>query len=352
MGDQPRKAKSSFERVGECLYRYSSNGVYYALLKIGGKQKRSSLGTTDRALAKRKLNDMRGRSAAQAFSEKPLSVADLCQKYLLTVVHQKPATVRRKKDIVDRLLKDLPGGSKVRITAVRRSAIEAWLSSYPFGPASYNLHLECARAVFQMAVDDRMLTESPVAGIKSLRRPKPVRSTPSFEEFQKIIADVRDQIYNADVKDSGDFLEFMGLAGLGQAELGGLRREHFNFEQDTIAVFRVKTSSFFQIPLYPQLRGLVARMKIKAMPYDQKIFPVKDAKNALTGACRRLGLPSFSQRSFRRMFVTRCIELGIDVKVIADWQGHQDGCRLILATYSHVRKDHAEEMARRLTLSR
>jgi hypothetical protein len=37
------------------------------------------------------------------------------------------------------------------------------------------------------------------------------------------------------------------------------------------------------------------------------------------------------------MFITRAIEKGIDVKVISDWQGHSDGGKLILQTYSHVR---------------
>lgn len=48
------------------------------------------------------------------------------------------------------------------------------------------------------------------------------------------------------------------------------------------------------------------------------------------------------------MFVTRCIEKGIDVKVIAQWQGHQNGGKLILGTYSHVRNVHSEEMAKKL----
>jgi hypothetical protein len=30
-----------FEKVGECLYRYSRNGVYYARIKADGKSKRS-----------------------------------------------------------------------------------------------------------------------------------------------------------------------------------------------------------------------------------------------------------------------------------------------------------------------
>ena len=34
------------------------------------------------------------------------------------------------------------------------------------------------------------------------------------------------------------------------------------------------------------------------------------------------------------MFITRAIERGVDVKVIAEWQGHKDGGKLILDTYS------------------
>ena len=39
----------------------------------------------------------------------------------------------------------------------------------------------------------------------------------------------------------------------------------------------------------------------------------------------------------------------MDVKVIAQWQGHQDGGKLILDTYSHVRPAHSERMAQLMT---
>ena len=43
------------------------------------------------------------------------------------------------------------------------------------------------------------------------------------------------------------------------------------------------------------------------------------------------------------MFIRTAIERGVDVKVIAQWQGHQDGGKLILDTYSHVRKPTPSE---------
>ena len=83
---------------------------------------------------------------------------------------------------------------------------------------------------------------------------------------------------------------------------------------------------------------------------NSKVFSVLDAKKALAGACARLKLPNYSSRAFRRMFITTAIERGVDVKVIAQWQGHQDGGKLILDTYSHVRPAHSERMAALMTL--
>jgi site-specific recombinase XerD len=49
------------------------------------------------------------------------------------------------------------------------------------------------------------------------------------------------------------------------------------------------------------------------------------------------------------MFITRAIEKGVDVKVIAEWQGHRDGGKLILQTYSHVNRPHSHRMAQLLS---
>ncbi|MDB6006377.1 MAG: hypothetical protein JWR15_3364 [Prosthecobacter sp.] len=48
-----RTQKGSFEKVGECLDRYSSNEIYYAVMRHSGKLIRRSLETSDNAHAKR-----------------------------------------------------------------------------------------------------------------------------------------------------------------------------------------------------------------------------------------------------------------------------------------------------------
>ena len=76
------------------------------------------------------------------------------------------------------------------------------------------------------------------------------------------------------------------------------------------------------------------------------MFGIKDGIHALQGACKRLKLPAYSHRAFRCMFITRAVERGIDPKVIAGWQGRQDGGRLIISTYSHLRPAHSDSMAK------
>ena len=338
---------SGFEKIRgvECLYRYRPNGHYYARFEINGKEVRRSLRTTDRELAKRELLTVQRETAVLDSGADKITLASLCDRYLATIAHQASKTVSQKMYICRGIKERWPGGSDVLIRKVVPSQARTFLSRHGFGASSYNAYLAVLRGMFSLAIADRLISESPIVGLKERPREKPIRRTPTWEQFQAIIANVREQVFNADAQDSGDFLEFLGLAGLGQAEARALKRGDVDFQRDQIITFRQKTRSGFAIPVYPQVRPLLVRCCEKLKSGDP-VFKIRDAKRALSAACRRLGLPRFSQRSLRRMFVTRAIERGVDVKVIAEWQGHRDGGKLILDTYSHVNRAHSDRMAR------
>ena len=158
------------------------------------------------------------------------------------------------------------------------------------------------------------------------------------------MADIRSQRFSADAQDSGDFVEAMGLLGLGQAELANVKREHVRLDAGQIDIFRRKTGQTFTIPIFPQAHALVEKL-CNGKKSGEKLFKVKQARKAITQACRRLELPTYTHRSFRRLFIVRAMEKGVDVKVIAEWQGHRDGGKLILQTYSFVRPVHSQRMA-------
>lgn len=355
---ESQNTTAAFQKVGECLYRYS-NGVYYARIRVRGKEIKRSLRTTDRALAKRRLKDFEHEQRQTDVSQGKVSLTALCERYLLTVRHQKPKTLERKTAIIARIApsvmprkdialparkSDWPTGELTQVRNIKPGDCDVWLSRYSFGSPSRNLYMSCLKELFMLAVRDRVIVSSPAAHLKSAKRAKPIRLTPAFEQFKAIIADVRAQQFNADAQDSADFLEFLGLAGLGQAEAGSLTPADVDFDAGRIITFRHKTTTGFAVPLYPQVRPLLQRL-CEGKAHDEHVFKIRDAKKALAGACRRLGYPPFSQRSLRRLFITRAIEKGVDVKVIAEWQGHKDGGKLILDTYSHVNRAHSQRMA-------
>ena len=334
----------TLQRVGESLYRYSSNQVYYARFKVDGKEIKRSLGTTDPTLARRNLAALKDELRQIDRSHGRMTLAEFADRYLGTIQHQKPKTVERKTFIVGRIKSDWPTGKLTQVGKIRPSDVDLWLSRYHFGSASRNLFISCIKAIFALAIRDRIIAVSPAAHLRYAKREKPIRPTPTYEEFKAIITDVRGQPFNADAQDSADFLEFLGLAGLGQAEAGSLTRSDIDFDSGRFITFRHKTSTGFAVPIFPQLRPLLERL-CEGKSNGDHIFRVHNAKKALAGACRRLGLPPFSQRSLRRMFITRAIERGADVKVIAQWQGHKDGGKLILDTYSHVNPVHSQRVA-------
>ncbi len=338
----------TLQRVGESLYRYSSNRVYYARVKVDGKEIKRSLGTTDPTLARRNLAALKVELRQIDRSQGRMTLAELADRYLGTIQHQKPKTVERKTFIVGRIKSDWPTGKLTQVGKIRPSDVDLWLSRYHFGSASRNLFISCIKAIFALAIRDRIIAVSPAAHLRYARREKPIRPTPTYEEFKAIIADVRGQPFNADAQDSADFLEFLGLAGLGQAEASSLTRADVDFDAGRFITFRHKTSTGFAVPIFPQLRPLLERL-CEGKANGDRVFKVGNAKKALAGACRRLGLAPFSQRSLRRMFITRAIEKGVDVKVIAQWQGHKDGGKLILDTYSHVNPAHSQRMAQLMT---
>jgi len=120
----------SFQKVGECLYRYSSNGVYYARIKSSGKEIRRSLETTDRELAKRELARLKDEQRLIDRSQGKLTLAELCDRFLKTIQHQKPKTIERKTLIVQRIKRDWPTGAQTQVGKIKPSDVDLWIAQY------------------------------------------------------------------------------------------------------------------------------------------------------------------------------------------------------------------------------
>src|SRR4029077_672100 len=93
---------------------------------------------------------------------------------------------------------------------------------------TYNLCRLWVRQVFELAVADRLipLGMNPFNPklIPAKKRQPVLRRVPTWEQFSSIVQNVRESDYQSPRgKNSADFLAFLGLAGVGQAEAAGLK---------------------------------------------------------------------------------------------------------------------------------
>jgi integrase len=316
-----------------------------------GKLHRRSLETNGIAVAKRRLAEFRRTLERTDAASGNKSFAAVLDEYRETLIGAK-STVEDKNVIIEKIKSTLFGAETLPLRELKPSQIKAWLAKH-YGHKSasyYNSALMLVRDALEAAVRDRVIAENPAKELQYRKRKTPIRPTPSFEQFQQIVAEIREQAtkFNQVAEQSADLVEFYGLSGLGAAEAASLTRADVDLEASQIIAFRHKTSHGFAVPIFPQLRPLIERL-CKDKAHDDRLFEIDGARKALTNACSRLGFPQFTPRALRRMFITRAIELGVDVKVVSQWQGHQDGGVLILRTYSHVRALHSQRMAGLMT---
>lgn len=346
------KQAGRFEKVGECLYRYTSNGNYYAVVRHEGKLIRRSLETDDAKLAKRKLADFKKTLSQIDSSLGKMTVEELLKKFQASLKKLDKNTIQKLGFVAQHFREKWAPGMNQSVRKVKQSEIDEWLGLMreEYAVSYYNEHVQFVRRMFDLAVADKVIAESPAKDAKTVKRATPIRQTPTWEQFKSIVENIRGQKFNADADDSADFVDFLGRSGLGNSEAANIQRKDVDLEKGKITVMRNKTDKGYQIPIFPQLRPLVEKLMKQAEDKPEApLLKVDNVKKALTNACVRLNLPHYSHRSFRRCFVTRCIELGMDFKTVAALQGHTDGGVLIAKTYSHLRTEHVDKMAAKLT---
>lgn len=325
------------------LYRNTRTGMYLGLKKVQGKRKERSLKTDDRKIAERRLKAWIEELGRVDKEVEKTTLEDLFARLLAVDAGKSTSSI----DIIEGVRNDFlgwwPYGSKFQVRNVRPSHLEEWLAllGKRISNSSYNRYAGVLKQAFELAVKDRMIASSPFDLVKTKsKKPSPVkRQIPTVEQFEAIIREVRSAPFTIHAQTSADFLEFLGLAGVGQAEASSLCWDDIDFERGQITFRRHKTDVRFYVPIYEHLKPLLEKLRQKAGSHvsaRQKLFKIMDAKCALTNACRRLDLPHFTQRNLRQCLIRRLWQSGIDRKLIAKWQGHQDGGQLILDTYTEV----------------
>jgi integrase len=139
-------------------------------------------------------------------------------------------------------------------------------------------------------------------------------------------------------------------------EAAGVRWQDIDFERRRIYIAPGKTGHSRYIPLLDALAELLER--IRGMPrwfrVEQRrkagyVLSVIECEKALTAACHKAGAHRLTRHDLRHLFATRCIESGIDIPTVSRWLGHRDGGALAMRTYGHLRDEHSQAMAAKVS---
>jgi integrase len=347
-----------FKKVGENLYRHAPSGNYYALLKRGGKQFRRSLKTSDRALAHRRLVNLRQKIANLTLTDTRNANFDaLATSWLDGTRHAlKPATISRREVCIKGLA---PFFRNVPIRNISMAQCDKWLEKRgnSISASSFAQELDTLRLILDYAVKRGLLLDNPAASIKRRKIVSKRIVVPTREQFRSIIAAVRDgeNLFGSQGrgKDGADLLELLAYSGCRLREATELRWKDVDFERSCITVTGgeggTKNHETRTVPMAPALKELLNRLNEQRLPDPTDTISVtKDAKKCLRTACRKLELPHFTHHDLRHFFATTCIESGVDIPTISRWLGHKDGGALAMRVYGHLRQEHSFEMSRRV----
>jgi integrase len=224
-----------------------------------------------------------------------------------------------------------------------------------FSEMLYNNTVDSLRHIFELAIGRGLIARNPATVINKVRVPQKKLELPSSEQFKKIVEHVRSS-GSATSQGNGDLVEFLAYSGCRINEAARVRWADVDEVKGRIWIAPGKTSTARHVPILEPMRGLLARIKAKPRWFRSEsrkcqgyVLSVAECEEALTKACAKANAHRLTHHDLRHLFATRCIESGVDIPTVSRFLGHKDGGALAMRVYGHLRDDHAQAMAQKVT---
>lgn len=376
------KPKSQWQTTNQTnLVRHSQSGRYYARVKVNGKEKWRALKTDVLTVAKLRLADVEREIRAQAPSTPAdptgkkideTSVAACVLKFLADTDGDpsiSPATKARRLISIKALRKTWPTLESRDIRRITANDCKSWATTAlregtgfvapkakatrrGMSASAFNKCVEVLTAVFEIARKQGIRYDNPVAEVDRAKLPKKRLELPTSEQFQAVVSAIA-KAGSRQSKDCADMVRLLAFSGVRLAEASALRWKHVDAARNSVTIPGTKSeTSYRTIPLFPPLAALLAEMQARRggeQPKDAPILAVKECRQSLENACASVGIKRLSHHDLRHYFATRCIESGVDIPTVSKWLGHSDGGALAMRVYGHLRDQHSQTQAAKVT---
>jgi len=353
------------------LVRHKS-GRYYARVFGKGKEVWKSLKTSHLSVAQARLAEFlkehrqrvgNGGGGKDSSISAKMTFGEAATSHLRDLdnnVEIKPRTRAYYRERLRALEKSWPLLSTTEIRKITLGDCKQWGGKYgkAASPTNYNNTVALLRHVFAVAVEAGVIYSNPAAVLKRAPlRGKEVR-LPAAAQFNAMVGEMRNG-HGRFSHDCADFVEGLAYTGMRKGEANALEWRDLDFEASEIvvrgdAVTGTKGGEGWRrVPMIPDARVLFERLRAERPhePLDGKVFQVCECQKALDRACKKVGAHRITHHDLRHLFATRCIESGVDIPTVSRWLGHRDGGALLMKTYGHLRREHSQAQALKVSFS-
>jgi len=325
-----------------------SNGVYYVLYYQNGRQRWKSTGATSRSEALRTLANFK-----QLFEERLKSVSfEQFTHQFLSASDPASRTIERYDSIFKSFLPFLRGAYVNEVTAETIDSYKAKRLK-EVSPVSVNVELRMLKAAFSTAKRWRMTAQNPFVDISLARIPEQVPLCLKPEDFQKIIACIREGWFR-------DVVLFAVLTGMRRGEILNLRWSDVDFGSKTVnirssATWNTKHGKRRVVPL-SETAVLLLSSRVGKSP-SEYVFTMEDQKiseSTVSHAFKRyvkaakLDNQKLQFHSLRHTFATWLVQDGVSIYEVQKLLGHSSV--KVTEVYSHLAASELHSAVNRISL--
>ncbi len=183
--------------------------------------------------------------------------------------------------------------------------------------SSINRYLEILSKMFNLGIDNGLITQNPVSKVKKLQEDN--------HKIRFLTTEEENRLYKA----LPDFLKpIVTVAlqtGMRKGEILNLQWNNIDFEYGFIELLKTKTGKARKIPISDKLMEILKNQE-KESDYvfinPETGLPYVDIKKSFNKAKEEAGIKDFRFHDLRHTVATRLVEKGIDLLVVMDILGH------------------------------
>jgi integrase len=367
------------------LYRHSKSGRYYVRAYRQGREVWKALGTTSYEVAKGSAREtlkeiQKSRTLTEALlSGKPTfgQAAELYREQVRTDVTTKQSTKDYHLQTIETLLRSWTGLESSRLSAITETQCRQWAAGYlkstrasghgwkeeakkTISASRFNNTVDTLRKVLEIGIRNGIILSNPAKAIGKVSARQKQMRIPSRDRFAAIVSEIR-KAKGAVSQCSADLVEFLAYTGCRIDESRWVMWSDVDRTRKQIFISGhphsgTKNSEGRWIPIIQPLEKLLDDLSANPRyPRSAKrreagyLLAVRECQKAIDRACQRLQIHRFSHHDLRHLFATRCIESGVDIPTLSRWLGHRDGGALAMRTYGHLRDEHSQMMAAKVS---